>query len=60
MRTNNTTQHRKLKIKQNEPHRKPRVHSGAPEGVAVTVNTLHPLCDSCYKRGYWRQIFRNG
>ena len=30
--TAHTTQHRKLKNKQHEPHQKPRVISGAPEG----------------------------
>jgi hypothetical protein len=29
------TQHRKIKIEQHEPHKKPGVNSGAPEGLAV-------------------------
>jgi hypothetical protein len=29
------TQHRKIKIEQHEPHKKPGVNSGAPEGYAV-------------------------
>ena len=29
------TLHRKLKIEQHEPHLKPRVDTGAPEGLAV-------------------------
>jgi hypothetical protein len=29
------TQHRKIKIEQHEPHKKPGVNSGTPEGLAV-------------------------
>jgi hypothetical protein len=29
------TQHRKIKIEQHEPHKKPRVNSGASDGCAV-------------------------
>jgi hypothetical protein len=32
---NYKTQHRKIKIEQHEPHRKPGVNSGAPEEFAV-------------------------
>ena len=44
-RTNNDLQniHIKLKIEQHEPHKKPEVNSGAPEGLAVPATLVTPV-----------------
>jgi hypothetical protein len=44
-RTNNDLQntHIKPKIEQHEPHQKPEVNSGAPEGLAVPAPLVTPI-----------------
>jgi hypothetical protein len=35
--------HRKLKIQQHGPHLKPKVNSGAPEGLAIPATHVDPF-----------------
>jgi len=37
------TLHKKLKIEQDESHKKPRVNLGAPEGLAVPASLVTPV-----------------
>jgi hypothetical protein len=49
------TLHRKLKTEQQEPHWKPRVNSGAPEGYAV----MAPLVATEIMIYEWLYYFRS-
>jgi hypothetical protein len=45
------TLHRKLKIERHEPHLKPGVNSGAPEGKQFLLHIWYSLCYSLNKLG---------
>jgi hypothetical protein len=47
----NTTLHRKIKIRQHEPHYEPEVISGAPESRQFLVHKWHLSCFVCWNSG---------